>query len=298
MSASGQQMGDAIPEWFHHMQNGVQAGVWIKPINGFRWREHLTPGLRTAEPCLVPNEAGWQRYALLRQKSVLSAFQRTAERPSKDAILGFANRFGPLDQLGPLRHVDDDPGAPVREWGEPLSVWEHELGAFLELRRTWDHAEVLQQDMWGPGRQREAREYLRQRIQWRDDGSLLYDSGQAGSDVPTTAPIPEAVREVIRRFEAGDIAEPARLCVRQEVSRRLRKRVHPFLLPNNELRFFPDSLISAIYLLLALELSGRSGNQRECQACGRVFFAGRSDQRFCEKACRDRAGYHNRRKGG
>ena len=104
-------------------------------------------------------------------------------------------------------------------------------------------------------------------------------------------------REATRSFDPDDPLGPARAYLTQEVNRRLRGHVHLTLgsFQDSPIRFFPDSLLAAIYLRFALELAGRSARERECEFCHVPFPVGRRDQRFCSKSCRENAGYHRRR---
>ncbi len=60
-------------------------------------------------------------------------------------------------------------------------------------------------------------------------------------------------------------------------------------------RHVPDSLLATLYLQLALRIAGTGLSERECEHCRKPFFPQRRDKRFCNKKCRELAGYHRRK---
>ena len=105
--------------------------------------------------------------------------------------------------------------------------------------------------------------------------------------------------DVLRRnIPPGDVASAGRYYVHRVVNEHLRGHVNAHILPFRAsiLRFAPNSLLAAIYLRFALEVSGGRGRMRECLGCGMEFPPSRRDQDYCGKNCRERA-YYRRRTG-
>lgn len=76
----------------------------------------------------------------------------------------------------------------------------------------------------------------------------------------------------------------------------MRGRVGPAVLPflGGVIRFFPDSLLAAVWVRFAQEVAGATGRERECDNCRMPFLQRRRDQRFCGKNCQE-ASAHRRR---
>ena len=112
----------------------------------------------------------------------------------------------------------------------------------------------------------------------------------------------EEGRNLSERWNDGDTIEPARYFVHKEVNRCLKSHVAMTVLPllGSRMRFFTDSLRTALYMHFAFELAGIVGEQRTCgnPKCpnGGVMFPKRRDQRYCNKGCRELAGYYRRQR--
>ena len=93
------------------------------------------------------------------------------------------------------------------------------------------------------------------------------------------------------------LEQAARYFVHLVVNEGLRGEVSPAVLPfeGSAIRFWPHSLIGAMYLLLATEIAGQRAAERPCKQCATPFIAKRSDAVFCSTECRSRAGYLRRR---
>ena len=77
----------------------------------------------------------------------------------------------------------------------------------------------------------------------------------------------------------------------------MRGSVSPAVLPylGGVIRFFPASLLAAVWLRFAQELAGQAGRERECEKCRMPFRQRRRDQRFCGKNCQEASAYQRRR---
>src|SRR5262245_14986471 len=114
------------------MSHGMHAGLWSVPVAGFAWEDRpqlvrprpaiVNGELRWKGPWLVPRDYRTRDYPVLRRAGLLDAFDRLGQRPTRDAVLNFANRWGflhdprpaPRTVLVPVRDpVRDDPLADL-----------------------------------------------------------------------------------------------------------------------------------------------------------------------------------------
>ncbi len=104
------------------------------------------------------------------------------------------------------------------------------------------------------------------------------------------------------------VAQPSDLTpVRREVNKRMRGHVNPVVLPPDvdegyRIVFRPDSLLAALYVLLALEIAAASersdASPKVCAYCGDVFTPSRRDQKYCKPSHRSAAHYHRKHTEG
>jgi hypothetical protein len=108
--------------------------------------------------------------------------------------------------------------------------------------------------------------------------------------------LPESAH-LLDRWSFGDPVEPVRYYVHRQANEGLRTHVSPAVLPylGQEIRFFPDCLLGAIYLCFALELAEVTREPLKCGGCGHYFVPTHGRQRYCRPACRKRA--YRRRSG-
>jgi hypothetical protein len=105
--------------------------------------------------------------------------------------------------------------------------------------------------------------------------------------------------QLFRKFTPGDLVLPAQYALQRLVSRKLKEhassanllwdwqRTHPDL----RIQLVPSSLISALWLQLAMAIDGNR-NYRRCESCTRWFeLSGdaRGDAKFCRQACQFKA---------
>jgi len=106
----------------------------------------------------------------------------------------------------------------------------------------------------------------------------------------------------------SSVANPSDLTpVRREVNKRMRGHVNPLLLPPDvdegyRIIFRPDSLLAALYVLLALEIAAATESTdvspKVCAYCGEVFTPTRRDQKYCKPSHRSAAHYHRKNAKG
>jgi hypothetical protein len=179
---------------FGDTESGMLAGLWYVPVDGFEWRPDLRPLSEDGEilerdakprdpgPWLVPQGSDLRRYPPMRRRGLLEGLDRLAARQTPEAILSFADRYGPLgvgDTLVPARLVNDAWVAATGTLtsGESLGEWRSALLEWRDLRLLW-HAVAItgQPDSWGPTRVSQANTHLKSRIRWSADGGCGYHS--------------------------------------------------------------------------------------------------------------------------
>jgi hypothetical protein len=242
---------------------------------------------------------------VLKERKILGEFVALSRKLTPDAIQRFANRWG---LLGHTRLVIDRAGQwPTAVSAEPLSLWEHETLSFRMLWETWEAVRTIKFSDYHTDREiRAAQALLRERISWRSEhgGSIGYHAEYEGRLINMTLITSADFRpELLDLFRQGDVVGPARFYVHETVNELLRGRVDLSVLPtaldseDGRMRFSPRDLLSAIYVHFALDLAGARGLERTCLSCQQRFLARRRDQQFCDKNCRERAGYHRRKEG-
>jgi hypothetical protein len=307
---------------FAETESGMMAGLWHRPTAGFEWRDDLRPlssggEVQIADPgertwWLVPKSKEARRYPVLHRMGLLSDFHRLTLGPSRAAIVAFANKHGSLghgellvgrrgDQASTIVFtVGGDPSS----FGESLAEWQNEALAFRNLWETWQAVRTLSnRDVEPQARVNAADRAIRDQIEWPPGGAIVYrrpvDPPGAllrGFKVIAHPADAQAYADITGNLPAGDLVAAARFHVQKELNERLRGHINPYLLPfmASKLRFFPDTLLSAIYLRFAFEVSEGIGRTRECAGCVQPFAPGRRDQLYCGKNCRERAGYRRR----
>ena len=105
----------------------------------------------------------------------------------------------------------------------------------------------------------------------------------ASEELYTSNPIPDAWKE-------GDVVEPARYYLCARINERLAGHVKPTLMPfmHMDILMFPDCLLTAMYVLFAMEVSGKTRPAIMCRGCERYFIPEHASQIFCEATCRKR----------
>jgi len=311
---------------FAQTEAGTLAGTWWVPEDGFVWDDRLSPWDDRLSPAFDVNsqdkgpwlrlkrtdaEASLRRYPILRKPRLLVDYWDLAQTPSMSGVLRFANKWG---RLGRSETVVLETGR--FESAEPLVLWLNELLEFRAIYETWRAIQIIDlRDSHSRHRVQAAWDLLSKRIQWRaDQTGVVFEveirAASALSDLPVgyepslfRGELFASVRDqggfkLLSRWVPGDALEPARYYVYRAVNRKLQGHVNLAVLPflQERIRFFPDDLLTGIYIHFAFELAGRRAPERVCEFCHRPFAIRRRDQRFCNKNCREAAGYH-RRKG-
>jgi hypothetical protein len=302
------------------------AGMWWRPTAGFEWRDDLraavergvfvTDDPEPGESWLVPKSREAFRYPVLANVRLTAAFRRVALDPTRAQIVRFAAQYGALTSGQWL--VPRGNGAPAgprtftmggspSDFGESLSFWQQEATRFGLLYETWTTLRTLTEvDAHSRSEVARAQDRLARSVRWDADDSIgirseitTAEGGTSRSWTWVTHPKLPGHDELLAALPPHDLAAAARYHLIVKVNEQLKGRVDPYLLPfrASTLRFVPDSLLAAIYLRFAFEISEGIGRLRECAGCAQSFVPGRRDQRYCSKNCRERASYR-RRTGG
>lgn len=197
---------------------------------------------------------------------------------TQEAIKRFADRYGLLGHPRPVRLTRDK---DRRGQGEPLSFWKDEIQRLAKLLELWELAKAKRL------------EDLRQYITWERrpravclhadlaDGGVIF-SRLEGADC--------------NGWEVGDVVGPARSFIHAKASRVLGDHGRPEIPPigEGEAHFRPDCLLSSLYLLFNLEISGRKRLSRQCpgEEC-HIWFTPRNDRQvYHDLSCRRRTWHH------
>jgi hypothetical protein len=319
---------------------GPTDGYWVVPKGGFVWDTSLREVQRPGDYnlWLRPVSDRGLRYPVLRNRQLLRDFVKLGRDVTQESILEFANRWGWLGvptEVGMLwdsapEFIRRDAVATWESGGksgplinaEPLTLWGNEARRFAMLWEIW--TAVQEGSRRGRDRakaRRDALQVLGDRVQWVSPNRVEITIGNMAADSTfySRAPIAHSVREgdvadtLLRRWRKGDVVEPARYYVHTEVNRGLAGNVNMAIQPyrtggmgwSGRISFFPATLLAALHMHLAFELGGIKGEERRCAnpTCpnnGGIFFPSRSDQRACDKRCREMANYYRRkaRQGG
>ena len=186
---------------------------------------------------------------------------------------------------------------------ESLSFWLREIRDMKHLMHVWDLIKVKNAgalskwvkwttlsshpDEPGP-------HWTKNRVLWKEmeaefdaQGRLILESGrhsmELGREDSQNNPIPDSWR-------VGDILAPAYYYLCRKINDRLEKHVDPVVMPfmRGDIYLWPDCLLSAMYVLFALEASGKTRPPIICTGCGTYFTPVHGRQSYCATACRKR----------
>lgn len=289
---------------FRSLRDGVFAFMALTPRGGFRWRSDLYPvpeaGVEAPPPYLVPVDAPGPitlngRSFLPRARA--DGLHRTFARLStEEEMVRFASRYGRLG--GQVDLILGDParnGAAVL--GEPLAWWQREIAALWRLLDI--KAALERRDRWRLGELVEWRRSPLRVVVWPEgkpkDGALHRSPSEV---LAAEYSDPDGL---LARWARDDPVAPAWYYIHLMVNRRLRGHVSPAVLPympeGQRIVHVPDSLLAALWVLLALDLAG-GVPERVCAHCGKPFTPTRRDEKYCNSRCRKLAWYHRNKEGG
>jgi hypothetical protein len=233
---------------------------------------------------IVPNSIRHRRYSPIKRKggklttsgldfsqSILHRqFAGLVEKDDKE-IVKFANKYGLLKRYSVHDLVFTNRDSEQQfQLGESLLWWKEEIGDLAACLELWDM--VMAGD-----------EKLKNIVLWHRDGiAIRFDD----IDVQLVG---RANMNLLGQWGQGDIRGPALYYISLEADKRLINALTIRLLPfqESEICLFPESLLSTIWLIFLLEISGRT-KFVQCQSCGAYFESRDPRARFCSTRCRMR----------
>ena len=271
------------------------------PLAGFVVRDDLRPAMPAqsadGQDCgawLVERQAaGVQRPSRrvypLAEPGLFRAF---AELGASDrAVLAFADTWGFLGRAQVL--VERAPGPHLGRPGESLRFWAVARQELARLVALWDalagtHNEGVADEAALGTYVAWAREPVRQVTVNYPDSSF---TTVAREHSPAINP------DALASWADGELVAPARFAVVEGVNQKLRGQASPAVNPfdERELAIVPHTLLAAMYVVFAREISGRMPAFKKCAACDRYFFPSRSDKKYCTHSCQQKA-YEARKK--
>jgi hypothetical protein len=249
-----------IDEIIPQRSNPNKAGVMFighYPIDGYRWDNSLLaipsfamPGTILDGPWLVSSQPFntpevHKRYSIFDKENILHDF--ISLPLNEEAILVFANNHGHLGKLQPLCYPDESGKPNGVVWqGEALASWYQEieeLNFFVTLWKSILHRQT---------------EVLGKHILWRLDVMGVMFTWEYGrrSEKSSWITAKNIAPELLYRWEWGDVIGPAMYYLCKQINDLLRGHINTSLLPfqKNEIYMVPDTLLSALYMLLSMEI--------------------------------------------
>ncbi len=246
------------------------------------------------------NEEGYvKRYAPLDKPELYKVFGDL--QPTRGAILKFANKYGMLGHGETLAFRDTRP-SPIL-YGESLRYWQRNILDMKRLTNFWklldspggpEKGELGRIVKWCSG------PHISVSIEFRKPSLYLK---LLATSIPRDDGKPTEGQALINYWETsnkvGDVVEPARFFLFNEINAQLRGHVSPTLITDSkrDIYMYPDCLLSALYVLFALDVA--KGNRKNviCRACGEVIPDAKTVRRgFCNQACKQRVYDRNKRK--
>jgi hypothetical protein len=191
--------------------------------------------------------------------------------------LKFANNYGLLKRNNTHNIVFKNPhtGQQV-QMGESLLWWQEEISRLASCLKLWDM--VLHED-------KKIYDY----ILWHRDGITIRLENEE------TQLINRANINLLDKWEKSDTVGPVLYFISLEMEKRLTNALTLQISASveKEIFLYPDTLLSAIWLMFLLEIGGGSRPMR-CEMCGDFFSTQDPRARFCSTRCRMR-NYRNRK---
>jgi len=216
---------------------------------------------------------------------------------SEKALGRFACRFGLLGHGAyALSFGEGEPEVNGRI--ESIGYWRNEIAAMQRLVKIWDlikRKEAGKLGKWVKWRTvvHPVEGWTRQTVFW-DDEKIEESENEAGILIIArsgermelaTEGHPEMAS--LTNWKVGDILGPAYLYLCMKINERLRGHVTSSLTPfvRGDIISWPDCLLSAMYVLFAFEVSGKSRPAIQCRGCLKYFVPAHGSQRYCESKC-------------
>jgi hypothetical protein len=261
-STSGSYQNEILKSVFNIGLKRTEAKpLWIIP-NSIRQRRFTGQGKNRKE---VTVPAGDSVDATLHRQFALLAGKDTKHK------LNFANKYGLLRRhtVHNLIFRNSDTGHQVHI-GESLLWWQEEIVDLASCLKLWDL-------IWSENKA------INDIILWHRDGISIRLGNE---DVQL---VNRANMNLLDKWGRGDTKGPALYFLSLEMNKRLANALTPKISASGEhdVYFYPDSLLSAIWLMFLLEVSGSSRLLR-CEICGDYFNTDDPRAQFCSARCRMR----------
>ncbi|HPC83665.1 MAG TPA: hypothetical protein P5234_10130 [Thermoanaerobaculaceae bacterium] len=245
-------------------------------------------------PFLVARGSVFETYAPLAQDDLHRRFARLAD--AKDfagAVSFFANRFGLLGAHDVL--LDEPKGNDIEPLisssclvpAESLGRWRLEARKLHAVIAWWDAVREHTYERCSRFIRWTKREHKSVAVLWRQDDrfpcEILAQEGVGES--PATRP------DLLARWSKDQVRgtiEALRYAVYLKVNEQLRGHVSPVIMEGERTFLYPDSLLSALWTLLAFELAAVPSPERRCLDCGAPLEGGTRRRRYCNANCRKR----------
>jgi hypothetical protein len=215
-------------------------------------------------------EVGSLNYTLHRQ------FAYLREKDIKYKI-SFANKYGLLRRHAAHSLIFRNPNTGQQfQMGESLLWWQEEIADLASCLKLWD--------MTSSGDSK-----LKNTVLWHRDGIIIRLGAR---DIHLVS---RANMNLLSTWANGDPIGPALYYISLEMEKRLVNALTPKISASGEREIYihPDTLLSAIWLMFLLEISGKSRLLR-CNICGDFFNTQDPRAQFCSTRCRMR-NYRNRK---
>lgn len=186
-------------------------------------------------------------------------------------ILKFANKYGLLRRQPAHNLVfrNPDTGKQV-QMGESLPWWQEEIIDLASCLKLWDMI-------------RSAHKELKDTVLWHRDGIVIRLDN---NDIQL---VNRANMNLLAKWTKGDTKGPALYYLSLELDKRLANALTPRISASQEhdIYFYPDTLLSAIWLMFLLETSSAT-RILLCDICGNYFNTRYPRAQFCSTRCRMR----------
>jgi len=294
------------------IEEGLLAGLWRRPVDGFVWsRDYKSlSDPRDSGPWLIPIEkSGWERYPVLQHRALLDDFISLGKNPTARRVRARAKRYGPL---GVWVQIEPHGGGDV-VLGESLHEWQwhsRAVATWSQLFEWLERGDATSLSPFVRWQQRPVGVGIRiASLNGRPDGNLA-TRVHVSSDYTSFGAMPQGAfwdggmlaseeydpERILTELRYRDSIEPIRLYLHMRVNQALRERItRTILYPSREIRYFPVSLLGAIYVRLQDHLTPDSRlAERRCHysGCRNLFIPRRRDQIYCSRPCRQAASYH------
>jgi len=304
-------------------ERGLMAGMHRVAAEGYEWRSDLRPAFEHGYFAIgeeTSNEGPWlvrkgacagatalrdRQYPLLRRTGLLAAWDELTKGPTDAAIVRFADRYGLLGN-GRVVRLRGAKQFVLGLRGEPAWEWQTAALTFRRLRELWTAVATLRDaDSYSNQAVERSAALIKERMTQAPGRAFIYqvrsEGAGAGIERARVLTPPEGGwHKLVRHESPGDEINASAYLVHLEINENLAGKVNAVLLPyrGSVLRFLPSTLLGALWLLFALEVSGEAARQIPCRHCSAPFAPRRRDQRYCSKRCKDNAGYHRGRASG